>query len=91
MTGHHYMKLFGTTTVGTKGQVVIPVSARDEMSIDTGDQLYVFGSPQKGVLIMLKESQIEEYIQNIDLHVDALKSLIGTKDDADINASIPQE
>ena len=40
-------KLYGTATVGTKGQVVIPADARLQMGIEAGDRLSVIG-PQKG-------------------------------------------
>ena len=40
----HDKKLYGTATVGTKGQIVIPATAREALSIQPGDQLYVIGS-----------------------------------------------
>ena len=40
-------KLYGTATVGTKGQVVIPADARLQMGIEASDRLSVIG-PQKG-------------------------------------------
>lgn len=36
-------EFYGTTTVGTKGQVVIPVEARKAMGIKDGEKLLVFG------------------------------------------------
>ncbi len=38
----HRPKVFGSTTVGPRGQVVIPVNARKEMGIDAGTTLLVF-------------------------------------------------
>lgn len=43
----HDKKLYGTATVGTKGQVVIPADAREALNIQTGDRLYVVGSTAK--------------------------------------------
>ncbi|HPF30922.1 MAG TPA: AbrB/MazE/SpoVT family DNA-binding domain-containing protein [Candidatus Saccharibacteria bacterium] len=43
-------KLYGTSTVGTKGQVVIPVQAREELNIKEGDRLYVVGSKDSSTL-----------------------------------------
>ena len=43
----HDKQLFGTATVGTKGQVVIPADARDALGIESGDRLYVVGSVEK--------------------------------------------
>ena len=35
-------RCFGSTTVGPKGQVVIPANARKELGIDTGATLLAF-------------------------------------------------
>ena len=71
----HAKKLFGTTTVGTKGQVVIPVSAREEMCVNVGDRMYVVGSPHQGVLLLLQESKIEEFIEHMNLQIETLQTL----------------
>ena len=71
----HSKKLFGTATVGTKGQVVIPASAREQLGVTTGDRLYVIGTPHEGVLMLLKEDQLEKFIERINLQVENLKSL----------------
>jgi len=76
----HNKRLFGTATVGTKGQVVIPASAREELGINTGDRLYVMGDPRRGMLMMLKEDQLEKFIEHINLEVENLKSLKKSQD-----------
>jgi len=70
----HDKKLFGTATVGTKGQVVIPSTAREELGINTGDRLYVLGSPMKGVVMLLKEDKLEKFIEQMNLQVETFKS-----------------
>lgn len=72
-------KLYGTATVGTKGQIVIPASAREELGINTSDRLYVVGSPVKGVVMLLQESKLEEFIEQMNLHVQTLKSFKKSK------------
>lgn len=76
----HNQKLYGTATVGTKGQVVIPASAREEMGIKTGDKLYAIGSPHKGIIVLLQEEKMERMIEQINLHVETLKSFKLNKD-----------
>ena len=70
-------KLYGTATVGTKGQVVIPAEAREELNIQTGDRLYVVGSLEKKWVGFLKEDQLRELVEqlteNIEKYKDALK------------------
>ncbi len=72
-------KLYGTATVGTKGQIVIPASAREELGINTSDRLYVIGSPVKGVVMLLQESKLEEFIAQMNLHVETLKAFKKSK------------
>lgn len=55
-------KLFGTATVGTKGQVVIPAEAREALGIKPGDKLYVTGSRGKGAIGLIKEERLEELL-----------------------------
>lgn len=74
----HDKKLFGTATVGTKGQIVIPSEAREELGIETGDKLYIAGSASKKVLFCLKEEQLRELIEKLTGDVEAAQELINT-------------
>jgi len=75
----HDKKLYGTTTVGTKGQIVIPAIAREELGINTSDRLYVIGSPKRGVIMLLQEDKLEKVIEQMNLQVEALKVLKKSK------------
>ena len=65
----HKKKLYGVATVGTKGQVVIPADAREELGIQTGDRLYVVGS--------------HELVERITDDVEHYKSLLDTTERLD--------
>lgn len=69
----HHKKLYGTATIGSKGQVVIPVEAREEMNIQTGDKFYFFGSPKAGVLGLIKEDQLEVLIDKMNIGLENLR------------------
>lgn len=58
--------IFGVTTVGDKGQIVIPAKARKLFSIQTGDQLVVLGDEAQGIALLKSENflQIAEIIRN---------------------------
>ncbi len=71
----HNKKLYGTATVGTKGQVVIPSQAREELNIKEGDKLYVVGLPKNGMIAMLPENMLEKYIEKINMHIEIFKSI----------------
>lgn len=44
--------LFGTVTVGERGQIVIPKQARDLFGIAPGDALLVLGDEDQGIAIL---------------------------------------
>jgi AbrB family looped-hinge helix DNA binding protein len=69
-------KLFGTVTVGTKGQVVIPVDARNNMNIKTGDRLYVIGVEHGKFLGLMKEESIQEQIDHMSSTKEFLQNII---------------
>ena len=56
----HRTKIVGSTTVGPKGQVVIPINARKEMGIDVGTTLLVFKALHGQGLVLLKVDAIEQ-------------------------------
>jgi AbrB family looped-hinge helix DNA binding protein len=68
-------KLYGTATVGTKGQIVIPADAREEMGIKSGDRLYVIGKPDGGFVGLLKEETLEALVQQFSQQVEAFNAL----------------
>ncbi len=55
-------KLYGTATVGTKGQIVIPSEAREALGIKPGDKMYVIGSKGKRVVGLIGEDQLAEIV-----------------------------
>lgn len=71
----HEKRLYGTATVGTKGQVVIPAEAREQLDIQTGDRLYVIGSPRSKVVALIKEEQVEQFIEKMSAHLEDFRSL----------------
>lgn len=77
----HNKKLFGTATVGTKGQVVIPAEAREAMGIEPGDRLYVVGATKGCFLGLLKEEALEDMVQHLTAQVDNFKALKNTKEE----------
>lgn len=57
-------KLYGTTTIGAKGQVVIPAQARKELNLKPGDQMIVMGKFGK-VLGLVKAEAMAGFIDTI--------------------------
>lgn len=59
---HNVPKLYGTTTVGERGQVVIPAEARRDFEITPNTKLLVFGGPGHGGLMLAKAETISQFI-----------------------------
>mgnify|MGYP003597409348 CR=1 FL=1 len=72
----HDKQLFGTATVGTKGQVVIPADARDALGIESGDRLYVVGSVEKKWVGFIKEEQFRELLNHLTDNIEQYKDLL---------------
>jgi len=77
----HKKKLYGTATVGTKGQVVIPADAREELGITTGDRLYVVGAPDKSWLGFIKEEQLRQIVDHITDGLEEYKNLLNDSEE----------
>ncbi len=72
----HRPKVFGSTTVGPRGQVVIPVNARKEMGIDVGTTLLVFGGPHGQGLMLLKVDAIEQMMSMVSQRLTEFEKLV---------------
>lgn len=76
----HNKKLYGTATVGSKGQIVIPADARDELKVACGDRLYVVGSVEGGFIGLLKEEALEQVVEQLTHQVETFRALKQAKD-----------
>ncbi len=59
---HAVGKCFGSTVVGPRGQLVIPVEARKELGIDAGTKLLAFGQFGDRGLVFVKVEAVEELL-----------------------------
>ena len=56
--------LWGTVTIGSKGQIVIPKNARDTFDMKEGDRLVVLGDESQGIAL-IKAEIFEKHMQEI--------------------------
>lgn len=68
-------QFYGTVTLGEKGQVVIPIEAREAMGIKKGDKLLVFGMGCD-MLALSKLSELEQFATHLSGRLDAIRSII---------------
>jgi len=69
-------KCFGTTVLGARGQLVIPVEARKELGIDAGSKLLVFGHLDSWGLFLVKVETAEELLNIVSSRIDELARVI---------------
>lgn len=72
---HKKHQFYGTTTLGKKGQVVIPIQARKNMRIAKNEQLLVFGLGQD-LVVLSKLSNLEKMAERLEKRLAGLKNII---------------
>ncbi len=68
-------RFYGTTTIGEKGQIVIPSEARKDMGFRKKEKLLVFGV-DKDMLVVIKLSKVEQFASLLSRRLGAIKNII---------------
>lgn len=68
-------KFFGSTIIGKKGQLVIPVETRKKMGWNESDQLLVFGL-ENGMVVLTKLDRVEEIAAHLEKKMSKIKKLL---------------
>lgn len=71
----HNKRMYGTATVGTKGQIVIPSDAREELNIQPGDRLYIVNAMHGAGIVCLKEEMLEQMVEQLTAQVEDFRAL----------------
>jgi len=69
-------KFYGTATVGEKGQIVIPVEARNAIELKVGDKLLVVSGPGSHGLFIMKPDMIKEFAKKMNDNFQKMQSLV---------------
>ena len=72
--GAGHGKCYGSTTLGPRGQLVVPVDARKELGLEAGSRLLVFKHPLGEGLLLLKAEAVEDIIGRMSERLAALES-----------------
>lgn len=67
----------GATTVGERGQVVIPADARKAYGIEIGDKLLVFSRPRHAGLLLVKADLVNKLVNDAFAEATQLEKLLG--------------
>ncbi len=68
-------RCFGMTTVGEKGQVVVPAAARKSLKLSKGEKLLVFGMGHE-MIVLAKISTIEQFASHLSKKLTTLKGAL---------------
>ncbi len=66
----------GATTVGERGQVVIPAEARKAYGIEIGDKLLVFGRHRHAGLLLVKAELVNQLVSDALAEATQLERLL---------------
>ena len=59
--GHGFL---GSATVGAKGQIVIPLDAREAMQIKEGDKVVVLRGPREGSILVFRVDSFDKLLEH---------------------------
>jgi AbrB family looped-hinge helix DNA binding protein len=65
-------KFWGSATVGTKGQIVIPSEAREAFGIKEGDKMLIVSPDNHQTLIIIKPEVLEEYMEKMQTGIQTI-------------------
>lgn len=69
------LQFYGTATIGTKGQIVIPAKAREALSTYAGEQFIVFGFKDKGVISICPLAKLEHIFASMSQKLDDIQKV----------------
>lgn len=70
---------FGTSTIGEKGQVVVPAEAREALKLKKGDKLLVFGVGDDTVTFT-KFARLEKFASHLEGRLTTIRRIIKKTD-----------
>lgn len=72
---HEHKHFYGTTTIGEKGQMVIPAEARKSMNLKSGDKLLVFGLG-RNMVALTKFEHLEKFADSMSQRLEGIKKIL---------------
>jgi len=73
------MKFYGSTTVGERGQIVLPANLRKDFNIKKGDKLLVIGNAESCRIGLVNPESMSTYLDFMSKQINKMKSTIKKK------------
>ena len=70
---------YGSTTVGERGQIVLPVKLRNDLKISKGDKLLVIVDPHGSRINLINPDTMSNFLDMISENINQIKSKIKQK------------
>ncbi len=74
-------KFYGASTIGERGQLVIPAEARKDMGLTPATKVMVFGNNFGEGLLIIKAESVAELVANASRMLSDLQNMLNTHDD----------
>jgi len=73
------MKFYGSTTVGERGQIVLPAKLRKDFKINKGDKLLVIVDPHVSRITLVDPDNMSKFLDMMSENINQIKSKIKQK------------
>jgi AbrB family looped-hinge helix DNA binding protein len=70
---------YGSTTVGERGQIVLPVKLRNDLKISKGDKLIVIVDPHGSRINLINPDTMSKFLDMMSENISQIKSKINNK------------
>ncbi len=80
-------KFFGSTTIGERGQIVLPIELRKKMQLQAGDKLIVMGTMSEKAIFLLKPDFLTQVLATIEKGQNELRKILQDNNDSELNGS----
>lgn len=75
MNDHHAMQFYGSATIGEKGQIVIPVEARKDLNLNSGEKLLAFAFDNETIMFA-KPSKLAKLTSSMAKKLESLQNIM---------------
>ena len=75
-TPHYKPTFYGTATIGTKGQIVIPAEAREDLGFKAGDKVVVIGIKEHGMVGICNLETVEQMFNQMSARLETIRQVI---------------
>jgi|GEM_PF-1690411 len=71
-----HKECYGTTTVGERGQIVLPIEVRKKYKINAGDKFIVFGEERIGGIFLIKSEGLSKILSHINQQSTQMRDIL---------------